>query len=106
VLNFHLLGIPVGVHLTFLFVALLGPRGGGWVDIAIWTAAAFVSILLHEMGHALGLTGHSPHPRDVMYKYVTQETRARLTPRDRTTLRELYSRPNGAPMPASSSVVY
>jgi len=53
VLNFHLLGIPVGVHLTFLFVALLGPRGGGWVDIAIWTAAAFVSILLHEMGHAL-----------------------------------------------------
>ena len=52
-LNFRLLGIPVGVHLTFLFVALLGPRGGGWVDIAIWTAAAFVSILLHEMGHAL-----------------------------------------------------
>lgn len=52
-LRFSLFGIPVGVHLTFLFVALLGPRGGGWVDIAIWTGAAFVSILLHEMGHAL-----------------------------------------------------
>lgn len=53
VLSFRLLGIPVGVHLTFLFVALLGPRGGGWVDVAIWTVAAFVSILVHEMGHAL-----------------------------------------------------
>ena len=52
-LSFRLLGIPVGVHLTFLFVALLGPRGGGWVDIAIWTVAAFVSILAHELGHAL-----------------------------------------------------
>ncbi len=52
-LKFPLFGIPVGVHVTFLFVALLGaPRYRG-VDIAIWTAAAFVSILLHEMGHAL-----------------------------------------------------
>jgi Zn-dependent protease len=52
-LSFRLLGIPVGVHLTFLFVALLGATAyRGW-DIAWWTAAAFVSILLHEMGHAL-----------------------------------------------------
>lgn len=52
-LKFPLLGIPVGVHLTFLFVALLGATAYSGVDIAIWTAAAFVSILLHEMGHAL-----------------------------------------------------
>ena len=51
-LRFRLFGIPVGVHLTFLLIALLGPRGG-WDVIALWTAAVFVSILLHEMGHAL-----------------------------------------------------
>ena len=52
-LKFSLFGIPVGVHLTFLFVALLGATAYSGFDIAIWTAAAFVSILLHEMGHAL-----------------------------------------------------
>ena len=52
-LSFRLLGIPVGVHLTFLIIALIGPRGGGWVDIVIWMVAAFLSILIHEMGHAL-----------------------------------------------------
>ena len=52
-LKFPLFGIPVGVHLTFLFVALLGATTYSGVDIAIWTAAAFVSIMLHEMGHAL-----------------------------------------------------
>ncbi len=51
--RFRLFGIPVGVHVTFLVVALLGATAyRGW-DIAWWTVAAFVSILLHEMGHAL-----------------------------------------------------
>lgn len=52
-LRFPLRGIPVSVHATFLFVALLGATAYRGIDIAIWTAAAFVSILLHEMGHAL-----------------------------------------------------
>jgi stage IV sporulation protein FB len=52
-LKFPLLGIPVSVHVTFLFIALLGAATYRGIDIAIWTAAAFVSILLHEMGHAL-----------------------------------------------------
>jgi len=52
-LKFPLFGIPVGVHVTFLFIALLGAMTYSGIDIAIWTAAAFVSILLHEMGHAL-----------------------------------------------------
>ena len=55
--RFRLLGIPVGVHITFLFVALLGATAyRGW-DIAWWTVAAFLSILLHEMGHALTARG-------------------------------------------------
>jgi len=56
-LSFKLFGIPVGVHATFLFIALLGAMSyRGW-DIAFWTAAAFVSILAHEMGHALVASG-------------------------------------------------
>ncbi len=46
-------GIPVGVHVTFLFVALLGATAYSGVAIASWTAAAFVSIVAHELGHAL-----------------------------------------------------
>jgi Zn-dependent protease len=52
-LKFPLFGIPVSVHITFLFIALLGATTYRGIDIAIWTAAAFASILLHEMGHAL-----------------------------------------------------
>ena len=49
--------------------------------------------VLHEMGHALGLGGHSPDPGDIMYKSTS--TARELTPRDRETLRRLYARPNG-----------
>jgi membrane-associated protease RseP (regulator of RpoE activity) len=56
-LKFPLLSIPVSVHVTFLFIALLGATTYTGIDIAIWTAAAFTSILLHEMGHALTARG-------------------------------------------------
>lgn len=54
-LRFQLFGVPVGVHATFLFIALLGATSysGNYVAIAVWTLAAFVSILMHELGHAL-----------------------------------------------------
>ena len=65
-LSFKLFGIPVGVHATFLFVALLGATAyRGW-DIAVWTGAAFVSILAHEMGHALVARGFAASGVNVM----------------------------------------
>jgi predicted Zn-dependent protease len=51
--------------------------------------------MLHEMGHALGLGGHSPEADDVMYRSVSRKTRVALSDRDRATLRALYARPNG-----------
>jgi predicted Zn-dependent protease len=53
--------------------------------------------VLHEMGHALGLGGHSPEPSDVMYGSRAAHRDA-LSERDRNTLRMLYERPNGAPV--------
>jgi len=50
--------------------------------------------LRHEMGHALGIAGHSPNPEDVMYALAPSKSQ-KLTDRDRETLRKLYAKPNG-----------
>ena len=50
-------------------------------------------VMAHEMGHALGLIGHSPYPTDIMCERVRGCLVARihgLTDRDRNTLRRLY----------------
>ena len=50
-LRFSLSDIPVGVHFSFLIVALFG----GFtvpLEIAMWLIAAFAAVLLHEAGHA------------------------------------------------------
>jgi stage IV sporulation protein FB len=56
-LNFRLLGFPVRVHPFFwLGALLLGAdllQGKFPAKIFVWIAVVFVSILVHEMGHAL-----------------------------------------------------
>ncbi|MCZ7532092.1 MAG: site-2 protease family protein [Acidimicrobiia bacterium] len=51
-LRFQLFGIPVGVHVTFLLIVVLGPRDS-IQSMVSWIVAAFVAIMLHEFGHAL-----------------------------------------------------
>ncbi|MBI1271630.1 matrixin family metalloprotease [bacterium] len=48
-------------------------------------------VCLHEAGHALGLTGHSPERADVMFATVYTSDPAVLTDRDTNSLNELYS---------------
>ncbi len=52
VFTFPLFGVPVSIHFSFLLVALFGLGAySGW-EIAAWTAAVFMAVLLHESGHA------------------------------------------------------
>lgn len=71
-LHFSLLGIPVRVHpLFWLMGVILGASGGlgedAGVTILIWIAVVFVSILVHEFGHALTMRHFGQRPRVLLY---------------------------------------
>ncbi|MGQ9869931.1 matrixin family metalloprotease [Leptodesmis sp.] len=53
----------------------------------------------HELGHALGIWGHSPNPTDTMY-YSQVRNPARISVRDVNTLKRIYEQPTrlGWPM--------
>jgi len=53
-IHFQLFGIPVRIHPFFWVVAvLLGIRLKDPVMVLIWVFSVFISILIHELGHAL-----------------------------------------------------
>lgn len=72
------------------------------------TSEELYKAVLHEMGHALGIGGHSPNPEDAMYgwargpepdswlaEHILPNASVGLTARDRATLRALYASPIG-----------
>jgi Zn-dependent protease len=52
-LRFSVAGIPVTVHPLFWLIALLLGSSGDILLLPVWVAVIFVSILVHELGHAL-----------------------------------------------------
>ncbi len=74
-LHFRLFGFPVRVHPFFWVVSLLlgmGGIGGGQavpVNVLIWIAVMFVSILVHELGHAFLQRFYGGHPWITLYSF-------------------------------------
>jgi len=55
-LRFSLAGIPIRVHPLFWLIAVLfGSSSSSILQILIWVLVVFVSIVVHEMGHALAM---------------------------------------------------
>ncbi|MBY0549712.1 MAG: matrixin family metalloprotease [Candidatus Obscuribacterales bacterium] len=55
------------------------------------SAKVLKSTCLHEIGHALGLHGHSTNKNDTMYYAVSKFAPAQLTSRDINTINHLYN---------------
>lgn len=65
--RFQLMGIPVQVHPFFWVIpVVLGMRNPPSILI-LWAVVLFVSILVHEMGHALTMRYFGFQPRVVLY---------------------------------------
>jgi predicted Zn-dependent protease len=47
--------------------------------------------VLHELGHGLGIEGHSPNSADIMYYAVSARQSGHLTQRDANTMAHLYA---------------
>ncbi len=67
-IHFKLLGIPIRIHPFFWLVAVfLGASSGGAIEVLIWVAAVLISILIHELGHALVIKTFGFRPWIVLY---------------------------------------
>jgi Zn-dependent protease len=105
-LRFQILGFPVRISWTFWLGAIVigfdlvqsfdqsfGPESPGTLPLLLlWVGAVFVSILIHELGHALAFRGLGIHSSIVLYhfgglaipqsSYVPGRGFARMTPKE------------------------
>jgi predicted Zn-dependent protease len=64
-----------------------------------FTENTVLTVCRHEVGHALGLSWHSPEPSDVMFFSVPMADKAvEITARDKNTIRAIYA--TTIPLPA------
>jgi Zn-dependent protease len=66
--QFRLFNFPVRVHISFLlFTILLGLSLGNIVYLIFWVVIVFVSVLLHELGHAVISNHYGRAPQIELY---------------------------------------
>ena len=66
-LRFSVAGIPVSVHPLFWLIALLLGSTGDILLVPLWVAVIFVSILVHELGHALAFRRYGQRSQIVLH---------------------------------------
>lgn len=67
-LHFRVLGVPVRVHPLFWLVSfIMGFTPDEPKMVILWMIAVFISILIHEMGHALVIRWYGWSPSVVLY---------------------------------------
>jgi Zn-dependent protease len=67
-LQFHVAGFPVRIHpLFWLLGVILGARSGDGATLLIWVGVLFISILIHELGHAFAMRYFGESARIVLY---------------------------------------
>ncbi|MFO0871841.1 MAG: hypothetical protein U0935_23195 [Pirellulales bacterium] len=67
-LRFPVGSVPVRVHPFFwLLTLLIAPRHEDAMALLVWIGVVFVSILVHELGHAIAMIRYGQRPRIVLY---------------------------------------
>ncbi len=67
-LRFSIAGIPVRVHPLFWLIAVLfGASSNSIPGLLIWVTAIFISILIHELGHALAMRRHGQGSQIILH---------------------------------------
>jgi len=66
-LRFSLFGIPIRVHPLFWLLVLLLGSSSNITQILIWVLVVFVSIIIHELGHALAFRRYGLGSQIVLY---------------------------------------
>lgn len=66
-LRFSIAGIPVTVHPLFWLIALLLGSSGDILLLPVWVAVIFVSILIHELGHAFAFRRYGQRSQIVLH---------------------------------------
>jgi Zn-dependent protease len=67
--HFHVLRFPVRIELWFFVIAVLIGLNREWLPIGYvfeWMAVVFVSLLVHELGHAMAFRRFAQEPRVVL----------------------------------------
>jgi Zn-dependent protease len=67
-MRFRVGSIPVDVQPSFFLACAFLAMRRSLTDIAIWVAVCFVSVLIHELGHALAIARFGGEPSVLLYQ--------------------------------------